>query len=161
MRREIQSLKDKESKQKATKKKGAVNQGHDLVIDDEFLLPYNYGFDDIIKEKSEEIDSQKEVNSKVMDELVLKLGYMDYRDALACNKYILEAKRSQDYHQLARSRVLQTAMGRLARTRRENLEREAHKQAASQAQPGTEEYQRLNEDFKLTTMMNEDAEVAE
>jgi hypothetical protein len=68
------------------------------VIDDEFLLPYNYGFDDIIKEKSEEIDSQKEVNSKVMDELVLKLGYMDYRDALACNKYILEAKRSTDYH---------------------------------------------------------------
>lgn len=33
-----------------------------------------------------------------MDELVLKLGYMDYRDALACNKYIIEAKRSGDYH---------------------------------------------------------------
>jgi hypothetical protein len=29
-----------------------------------------------------------------MDALVEKLGYMDYRDALACNKYILEAKRS-------------------------------------------------------------------
>jgi len=29
-----------------------------------------------------------------MDTLVEKLGYMDYRDALACNKYILEAKRS-------------------------------------------------------------------
>jgi len=27
-----------------------------------------------------------------MDELVDALGYMDYRDALACNKYIIEAK---------------------------------------------------------------------
>lgn len=34
-----------------------------------------------------------------MDELVEKLGYLDYRDALACNKYILEAKRHKDYHQ--------------------------------------------------------------
>jgi len=33
-----------------------------------------------------------------MDDLVTKLGYMDYRDALACNKYIIEAKRSGDYH---------------------------------------------------------------
>lgn len=33
-----------------------------------------------------------------MDELVYKLGYMDYRDALACNKYIMEAKRSGEYH---------------------------------------------------------------
>lgn len=33
-----------------------------------------------------------------MDELVAQLGYMDYRDALACNKYIIEAKRSNDYH---------------------------------------------------------------
>ena len=33
-----------------------------------------------------------------MDELVEKLGYMDYRDALACNRYIIEAKRSKDYH---------------------------------------------------------------
>lgn len=41
-----------------------------------------------------------------MDELITKLGYMDYRDALACNKYILETKRSGDYHQIARGRIL-------------------------------------------------------
>lgn len=41
-----------------------------------------------------------------MDTLIAKLGYMDYRDALACNKYVLEAKRSGDYHQMARGRVL-------------------------------------------------------
>ena len=70
------------------------------------MLPYNAGFDDVIKKKAELIDSQKETNNKVMDDLVLKLGYMDYRDALACNKYILEAKRSGDYHQIARGRIL-------------------------------------------------------
>jgi len=62
-----------------------------------------------------------------MDELVLKLGYMDYRDALACNKYIIEAKRSGDYHQQARGRILQTALSRLQRSKRDDLEREAHK----------------------------------
>jgi len=32
-----------------------------------------------------------------MDELVEKLGYLDYRDALACNRYIMEAKVSSDF----------------------------------------------------------------
>jgi hypothetical protein len=44
------------------------------------------------------IDKQKFWNNRVMDELVESLGYMDYRDALACNKYIMETKRHGDYH---------------------------------------------------------------
>jgi hypothetical protein len=48
----------------------------------------------------------------VLDELVEKLGYMDYRDALACNKYILEAKKQQDYHVQARAKILGVAMSR-------------------------------------------------
>lgn len=32
-----------------------------------------------------------------MDKLVNDLGYLDYRDALAVNKYIIEAKRTGDY----------------------------------------------------------------
>jgi hypothetical protein len=32
-----------------------------------------------------------------MDDLVEKLGYLDYRDCLAVNKYILDAKSSGDY----------------------------------------------------------------
>jgi hypothetical protein len=61
-------------------------------------LPYGLGFDNIIKKKAALIDGQKQSNNIVMDSLISKLGYMDYRDALACNKYIIEAKRSQDYH---------------------------------------------------------------
>lgn len=52
----------------------------------------------MIKKKAELIDGQKQSNNLVMDQLIQQLGYMDFRDALACNKYILEAKRSQDYH---------------------------------------------------------------
>ena len=34
-----------------------------------------------------------------MDKLVDDLGYLDYRDMLAANRYILEAKQRGDYHQ--------------------------------------------------------------
>ena len=60
-----------------------------------------------------------------MDDLVEKLGYLDYRDALAANKYILEAKRHGDYHQQARAKTLSLAMNRMTRLKREQLEKEA------------------------------------
>lgn len=67
-------------------------------IDDTFNLPVGTMYDYVIKEKAEKIDSQKVFNNDKMDQLIEQLGYMDYRDALACNKYILEAKRSKDYY---------------------------------------------------------------
>jgi hypothetical protein len=96
-----------------------------------------------------------------MDHLVNKLGYMDYRDALACNKYILEAKRSGDYHQIARARILQAGLARLRATRREGLEREAHKQASAAATPGSEAYNNIADDYKLNELMNQSGDVAE
>lgn len=77
-------------------------------------LPIGTEFDFIIKRKAEEIDSQKNQNNIKMDELVEKLGYMDYRDALACNKYIIEAKRSKDYHQVVRGRILEAAFAEMS-----------------------------------------------
>ena len=56
-----------------------------------------------------------------MDELVEKLGYMDYRDALAGNKYIIEAKRSGDYHQVARARILESAFSRMTKEKRTTI----------------------------------------
>ena len=67
-------------------------------VDDQMNLPIGTEFDFVIKAKAEEIDSHKLLNNIKMDELVEKLCYMDYRDALACNKYIIEAKRSGEYH---------------------------------------------------------------
>ena len=86
--------------------------------DDQFKLPYGLGYDAVIKKKTDGVDKQKYWNNKVMDELVDKLGYMDYRDALACNKYILETKRHGDYHQHARARILSVAMAKYNAQRR-------------------------------------------
>ena len=71
----------------------------EVKIEDEFNLPYGFGFDYVIKEKMDLINNKKFQNNRLMDDLVMKLGHMDYRDALAANKYILEAKRHGDYHQ--------------------------------------------------------------
>lgn len=57
-----------------------------------------------------------------MDELVNKLGYMDYRDALACNKYILEVKRHGDYHQQARAKILSVAMAKFNSQKRQEID---------------------------------------
>ena len=46
---------------------------------------------------------------------------MDYRDALACNKYIIETKRSGDYHQLARGKVLEVAFSRMTAEKRAEI----------------------------------------
>lgn len=69
-----------------------------IKIESEFSLPYGFGFDHIIKEKIDSINDQKFKNNQLMDELVEKLGYLDYRDALAANKYILESHRHKDIH---------------------------------------------------------------
>jgi hypothetical protein len=97
----------------------------DVQIDDQFLLPYGAGYDHIIKAKAELIDSQKQANNLVMDQLVWKLGYMDYRDALACNKYIVETKLSGDYEQIARGQILQSALARLSTKKREEIKKNA------------------------------------
>ena len=98
-------------------------------VDDQTNLPVGTEFDFIIKRKAEEIDSQKLHNNQKMDELVTKLGYMDYRDALACNKYIIEAKRSGDYHQSARGRVLEVAFGRMTKEKQAKIRTDAKAKA--------------------------------
>ncbi len=81
-----------------------------IYVDPLFNLPVGVGFDDIIDRKREVMNSQKLWNDQVMDELVTSLGYLDYRDFLACNKYILEAKDSTDCKQQARAYILNYAM---------------------------------------------------
>lgn len=102
MRTKVQQIRDNETlAQTKVRKTRATREGLPapmFEIDDTFNLPIGTSFDHVIKEKAEMIDSQKMFNNDKMDELIEQLGYMDFRDALACNKYILEAKRSRDYH---------------------------------------------------------------
>ena len=90
-----------------------------IKVEPEFNLPYGFGFDHIIKEKIDSINEQKFKNNQIMDELVEKLGYLDYRDALAANKYILETHRHGDIHQKARAKTLALAFNRMSRLKRE------------------------------------------
>ena len=57
-----------------------------------------------------------------MDGLVEQLGYLDFRDCLAANRYILEAKRSGDYHQMARAKTLSLALNRMSKLKREQID---------------------------------------
>ena len=70
----------------------------------------------------------------MMDELVEKLGYLDFRDALAANKYILEAKKHGDYHQQARARTLALAMDRMSRLKKEQIEKKLSKASDKEEQ---------------------------
>lgn len=68
------------------------------------------------------MDNKKLWNNELMDDLVEKLGYIDYRDMLALNRYILDAKREGDYRQKARAQTLALAMDKMSALQREKIE---------------------------------------
>ena len=100
-----------------------------METDEKFNVPVGTSFDYIIKDRAERIDSKKIKNNKKMDELIVQLGYIDYRDALACNKYIIEAKRSGDYHQEARGKILEIAFSRLNSEKQKEINERAAERA--------------------------------
>lgn len=120
--------------------------------DDQFKLPYGVGYDTIIKKRADMVDKQKFWNNRVMDELVSKLGYMDYRDALACNKYIMETKRHGDYHQQARAKILSVAMAKYNSQKRQDVE--------SKAAATIQQLSGDRDEAKLKVIMDEDPEMA-
>jgi hypothetical protein len=121
-------------------------------------LPYGFGFDYVIQERADKINNQKFKNNKLMDQLVEKLGYLDYRDALAANKYILEAKRHGDYHQQARAKTLALALDRMTKLKREQIEKEAHEivRKSGNKEQG-KQFLDMKEQKKLELIMNQDA----
>ena len=112
-----------------------------------------------------------------MDQLVEQLGYLDYRDALAANKYILQTKRAGDYHQAARAKALSLAFARMSRLKREQIEKQAAQEAQADAQAskkkskkkeGAEDDRQGGESMaearaqkKLDLLMDQDATVAQ
>ena len=85
-----------------------------------------------------------------MDDIVEKLGYIDYRDALAANKFILEAKKHGSVHQQARAKTLSLAMSRLNAIKQSEIERAAADKIKSDP--------KLDRDqVKLDMIMNEDS----
>lgn len=72
MRRSVKGIKSLEQQNEAKalklRENGMFFQPKE--IDDQFLLQYEAGYDHIIKQKAEMIDSQKSENNKMMDDLV-------------------------------------------------------------------------------------------
>ena len=91
-----------------------------------------------------------------MDELIEQLGFIDYRDALAVNKYILEAKRSGDYYQIARARVLEFAMKRMNYQQKANLDNSARQRLANNEEPAQTPSSYLEKDEKEKKKANLD-----
>jgi hypothetical protein len=162
LRKAVQEIQDKEKDASQQSAEQTINDPNlikekgiwleKFEYDDQFKLPYGVGYDAVIKKRTDMIDKQKFWNNRVMDELVNKLGYMDYRDALAANKYILEVKRHGDYHQQARAKILSVAMSKYNALKRADVDSRA-------AQIATAE--NLNKDeAKLNLITKEDPEMA-
>lgn len=123
-------------------------------MDEQMSLPVGTTYDFVIKAKAEEIDAAKQSNNRMMDDLIKKLGYMDYRDALACNRYIIEAKRSKNYHQFARGKVLEHAMSLMGTARRKAFEERMAAEAAEKGETDVAAY-------KFDVLLNKNPELAE
>ena len=60
-----------------------------------------------------------------MDELIVKLGYLDYRDFLAVNKYIIDNKLHSENQNTVRQKILQTAIQKLKTDEGKEIVKEA------------------------------------
>lgn len=82
------------------------------------------------------MDNKKLWNNELMDALVDKLGYIDYRDMLALNRYILDAKREGDYRQQARAQTLALALDRMSALQREQIDKKVTEELSAESAKG-------------------------
>jgi hypothetical protein len=74
-------------------------------------LLYGLGFDDYISERIRNTEVKDTTNE--LNELVEKLGYLDLRDFIAINKYILQARNHEEYINQAKAKVLTVAIEKM------------------------------------------------
>jgi hypothetical protein len=89
-------------------------------IDDDTGLLYGIGFDTFIHKINRD---KQEILSKddKIDNLVKKLGYIDMREFLMLNRYILEAKNHNDILIQTKSKFLEEALFRFTKEKREEI----------------------------------------
>lgn len=68
----------------------------------------DYGFEEAIEKKVKAFERQH--SSKEIMELVEKLGYLDLRDFVAVNKYVLDAKNHKEYINQTKAHLLSIAL---------------------------------------------------
>lgn len=110
----------------------------DMPIDPTTGLMYGVGFDDYIKKRIKTLE--KKESDAVLDELVTKLGYVDLRDFVALNKYVLEAKNHTDNVNRTKARLLSIAMDILNQTKNAEV---------------SKIYKEIDANYKTTALRNE------
>lgn len=89
-------------------------------LDDDTGLLYGVGFDNFIHKINKEKQEVLSVDNKI-DLLVNKLGYLDLREFLALNRYVLEAKNHSDTLVQAKARYLEEAINKLTKRKKEEV----------------------------------------
>ena len=90
-----------------------------------------------------------------MDKLIENLGYLDYRDLISVNRYVLETKRSKDYHNQTRAKVLSYALKKFNHRQREKYEAIV-KQALRENQKVPEEERQDEDELRLRKVLEID-----
>lgn len=89
-------------------------------MDDDTGLLYGVGFDSFIHKINKDKQEILSQDNKI-DLLVAKLGFMDLREFLALNRYILEAKSHSDTLVQAKAKYLEEAVSKLTKKKREEV----------------------------------------
>jgi hypothetical protein len=97
---------------------------YEVSIDKDTNLVYGLGFDNLI---TNNLSSQKSSEDRQLQHLINKLGYVDFRDFVALNKYVLEAKNHDDLVNQTKSRFLQMALQKVNQNQKEELRKNLRK----------------------------------
>lgn len=89
-----------------------LSKTESIIEDPKTGLLFGLGHDDYIRQRNKH-QEKLEASDLHLDELVNKLGYLDLRDFVALNKYILEAKNHKEYINQAKAQLLNTALKKL------------------------------------------------
>jgi hypothetical protein len=92
-------------------------------IDEETRLIYGLGYDSLIRRSSRAKHESEGESYNKLNELVNKLGYLDLRDFVALNKYILEAKNHENYANQSKAKFLALAMQKLSESKKEEVKK--------------------------------------
>jgi hypothetical protein len=94
---------------------------NEVFVDKETNLVYGVGYDKYITSSGQSWQQSSE--ERQLRELVNKLGYVDFRDFVALNKFVLEAKNHEDLVNQTKSKFLQMAMQKVNQNQKEELKK--------------------------------------
>jgi hypothetical protein len=95
----------------ASAEKQQDDHSQQIREDESTGLLYGLGYDHIISEKIRNMGVQD--TNKHLNELVEKLGYLDLRDFIAINKFILQGRNHEENVNQAKAKLLQTAVQKM------------------------------------------------